>query len=144
MLQEAIEELEAPGLRPRPTSSMRPFRDTADALFISPRHVVVGNPKGDVTFVEFFRTTTAVTASGRIEYMMALMKAIPNLSRAQGVSSASTGGLSMRPAVGAAVRMQDNSGRKYLEFHQKLLTGRGQVAELLLRLPLPQGSSAST
>jgi protein-disulfide isomerase len=29
--------------------------------------------------------------------------------------------------VGVAVRMQDKSGKKYLEFHQKLLTGRGQV-----------------
>ena len=30
--------------------------------------------------------------------------------------------------VGAAVRMQDKTGgKKYLEFHQKLLTGRGQV-----------------
>jgi protein-disulfide isomerase len=29
--------------------------------------------------------------------------------------------------VGVAVRMQDKTGKKYLEFHQKLLTGRGQV-----------------
>ena len=29
--------------------------------------------------------------------------------------------------VATAVRMQDRTGKKYLEFHQKLLTGRGQV-----------------
>jgi protein-disulfide isomerase len=29
--------------------------------------------------------------------------------------------------VAAAVRMQDKSGKKYLEFHQKLLGGRGHV-----------------
>ena len=29
--------------------------------------------------------------------------------------------------VGVAVRMQDPSGKKYLDFHQKLLNGRGQV-----------------
>ena len=29
--------------------------------------------------------------------------------------------------VAVAVRMQDKTGKKYLEFHQKLLTGRGQV-----------------
>jgi protein-disulfide isomerase len=29
--------------------------------------------------------------------------------------------------VAAAVRMQDKSGKKYLEFHQKLLGGRGQA-----------------
>jgi protein-disulfide isomerase len=29
--------------------------------------------------------------------------------------------------VGIAVRMQDPSGKKYLDFHQKLLTGRGQA-----------------
>ena len=29
--------------------------------------------------------------------------------------------------IAVAVRMQDKTGKKYLEFHQKLLTGRGQV-----------------
>src|SRR4029077_2240061 len=29
--------------------------------------------------------------------------------------------------VAVAVRMQDKSGKKYMEFHQKLLTGRGQA-----------------
>ena len=29
--------------------------------------------------------------------------------------------------VAAAVRMQDKTGKKYLEFHQKLLGGRGQA-----------------
>ena len=29
--------------------------------------------------------------------------------------------------VAVAVRMQDKTGKKYLDFHQKLLTGRGQA-----------------
>jgi protein-disulfide isomerase len=29
--------------------------------------------------------------------------------------------------VAVAVRMQDKTGKKYLEFHQKMLTGRGQA-----------------
>ncbi|MDP3077520.1 DsbA family protein, partial [Bradyrhizobium sp.] len=29
--------------------------------------------------------------------------------------------------VGVAVRMQDPSGKKYLDFHQKLLNGKGQA-----------------
>jgi protein-disulfide isomerase len=29
--------------------------------------------------------------------------------------------------IGVAVRMQDKTGKKYLEFHQKLLSGRGQA-----------------
>ena len=29
--------------------------------------------------------------------------------------------------VAIAVRMQDSTGKKYLDFHQKLLTGRGQA-----------------
>jgi len=29
--------------------------------------------------------------------------------------------------VAVAVRMQDQSGKKYLDFHQKLLTSRGQI-----------------
>src|SRR5882762_2742182 len=31
--------------------------------------------------------------------------------------------------VAIAVRMQDKSGKKYLEFHQKLLGGRGQASK---------------
>ena len=34
---------------------------------------------------------------------------------------------SRRSQVGVAVRMQDKTGKKYLDFHSKLLNGRGQV-----------------
>ena len=33
----------------------------------------------------------------------------------------------IRDRVAVAVRMQDKTGKKYLDFHQKLLTGRGQA-----------------
>ena len=50
------------------------------ALFNSPRHVVVGNPQGDVTFVEFFDYNCGYCKRA-LEDMMALMKSRPASSR---------------------------------------------------------------
>ena len=88
--------------------------------------MVVGNPKGDVTFVEFFDYNCGYCKRA-LEDMMALMKADPNLKVVLKEFPVLGPGSVDAARVGAAVRMQDNSGRKYLEFHQKLLTGRGQV-----------------
>jgi len=41
------------------------LQKTPRTIFNSPRGVTVGNKDGDVTFVEFFRLTIAVTANAR-------------------------------------------------------------------------------
>ena len=126
VLQEAIEELEKRQATADAEKHKTAYKDNADALFNSPRHVVVGNPKGDVTFVEFFDYNCGYCKRA-LEDMMALMKADPNLKVVLKEFPVLGPGSVDAARVGAAVRMQDNSGKKYLEFHQKLLTGRGQV-----------------
>ena len=59
--------------------------------------------------------------------MMALMKADPKLKVVLKEFPVLGPGSEDAARVGVAVRMQDKTGKKYLEFHQKLLTGRGQV-----------------
>ena len=98
----------------------------SDAIFTSPRGVVVGNKDGDVNFVEFFDYNCGYCKKAMID-MLDLMKSDPKL-RVVLKEFPVLGPGSMEAAqVAIAVRMQDPTGKKYLDFHQKLLTGRGQA-----------------
>jgi protein-disulfide isomerase len=126
VLQEAIAELEKRQAAAEAQKHQAAVKDNARALFNSERHVVVGNPKGDVNFVEFFDYNCGYCKRAMTD-MFDLMKADPKL-RVVLKEFPVLGPASMDAArVGVAVRMQDKSGKKYLEFHQKLLTGRGSV-----------------
>lgn len=96
----------------------------ADKIFNSPRGVTVGNKDGDVTMVEFFDYNCSYCKRAMSD-MMELIKSDPKLKvvlkefPVLGPSSVEAA------QVAVAVRMQDASGKKYLDFHQKLLSGRG-------------------
>lgn len=98
----------------------------ADLIFKSPRGVTIGNKDGDVTFVEFFDYNCGYCKRAMTD-MMELMKADPKLKVVLKEFPV-LGPTSVEAAqVGVAVRMQDPTGKKYLDFHQKLLSGRGQA-----------------
>lgn len=98
----------------------------SEALFNSPRGVVIGNREGDVNFVEFFDYNCGFCKRAMAD-MLDLMKNDPKV-RVTLKEFPVLGQSSVEAAqVAVAVRMQDASGRKYLDFHQKLLTSRGQV-----------------
>ncbi len=98
----------------------------SDLIFKSPRGVTVGNKDGDVTFVEFFDYNCGYCKRAMMD-MMQLIKNDPNL-RVVLKEFPVLGPTSLEAAqVAVAVRMQDPTGKKYLEFHQKLLGGRGQA-----------------
>ena len=59
--------------------------------------------------------------------MMELMKADPKLKVVLKEFPVLGVGSVEAAQVGVAVRMQDPTGKKYLDFHQKLLSGRGSV-----------------
>jgi protein-disulfide isomerase len=95
-------------------------------LFSSPRQVTIGNVQGDVTLVEFFDYNCGFCRRALAD-KLALMKSDANLKVVLKEFPV-LGPASVEAAqVATAVRMQDRSGKKYLEFHQKLLTGRGQA-----------------
>jgi protein-disulfide isomerase len=98
----------------------------SDALFNSPRGVTVGNREGDVTFVEFFDYNCGFCKKAMTD-MLDLMKSDPKV-RVVLKEFPVLGPASVEAAqVAVAVRMQDASGKKYLDFHQKLLNSRGQI-----------------
>lgn len=98
----------------------------AKAIFNSPRGVTIGNKDGDVTFVEFFDYNCGYCKRAMTD-MVELIKSDPKLKVVLKEFPV-LGPASVEAAqVAVAVRMQDPSGKKYLDFHQKLLTGKGQA-----------------
>ncbi len=98
----------------------------AELIFNSPRGVVLGNPKGDVNFVEFFDYNCGYCKKAMAD-MLDLMKADPKLRVVLKEFPVLGPGSVDAARVAIAVRMQDPTGKKYLDFHQKLLGSRGQA-----------------
>jgi protein-disulfide isomerase len=126
ILQEAIAELDKKQVAAEAEKHKAAVKSNAKLLFGSSRQVTIGNLQGDVTMVEFFDYNCGYCKRALTD-MMELMKADPKLKVVLKEFPV-LGPASVEAAqVATAVRMQDRTGKKYLEFHQKLLTGRGQV-----------------
>ena len=100
--------------------------DNAEAIFNSPRGVTLGNKDGDVTFVEFFDYNCGYCKRAMGD-MLDLMKTDPKLKVVLKEFPVLGPGSVEAAQVAVAVRMQDPGGKKYLDFHQKLLGGKGQA-----------------
>jgi protein-disulfide isomerase len=125
VLEEASAELDKRKQLAEAEKARGAIKNHSEALFNSPRQVTVGNGSGDVTLVEFFDyncgyckraladLTTIMKDDGKLRVVL---KEFPVL-----------GPGSLEAArVAVAVRMQDK-GKKYFDFHQRLLNGRGQA-----------------
>jgi protein-disulfide isomerase len=93
-------------------------------LFNSPHQVVLGNPQGNVTMVEFFDYNCAFCKRA-LPDMLSLLKTDPNIKFVLKEFPVLGQGSVEAAHVAVAARMQDSTGKKYIEFHQKLLGGRG-------------------
>jgi protein-disulfide isomerase len=100
--------------------------DNGSAIFRSPHQVVLGNPQGNVTMVEFFDYNCGYCRHAMSD-MLELLKTDSNLKFVLKEFPVLGEGSVEAAHVAVAARMQDATGKKYLEFHQKLLGGRGAV-----------------
>jgi protein-disulfide isomerase len=126
VLQEAMAELEKREAAAEAAKHQAAVKQYANEIFNSSRQVVIGNPKGDVTMVEFFDYNCGYCKRA-MEDMLTLLKNDPKLRVVLKEFPVLGPGSVEAAKVATAVRMQDKSGKKYLEFHQKLLGGRGQA-----------------
>jgi protein-disulfide isomerase len=126
VLQEAMAELEKRQQVAEAEKARSAIRKHSDAIFNSPRQVTLGNPQGDVTFVEFFDYNCGYCKRA-LDDMMTLMGKDPKLKVVLKEFPVLGPNSTEAAKIAVAVRMQDKTGKKYLEFHQKLLTGRGQI-----------------
>jgi protein-disulfide isomerase len=124
VLEEAMGELSKRQAAAEAEKHEAGVAKNAETLFNSPRGVVLGNKDGDVTFVEFFDYNCGYCKRAMID-MLELMKSDPKLKVVLKEFPVLNPGSVEAAQVGVAVRMQDPSGKKYLDFHQKLLNGRG-------------------
>jgi len=124
VLQEVLNELEKRQSDADAVKHRDGVKQYSQALFYSPRQVTIGNRQGDVTLVEFFDYNCGYCKRALAD-MLNLMKEDAKLRVVLKEFPVLGPGSVEAAQVAVAVRMQDPTGKKYLEFHQKLLSGRG-------------------
>jgi protein-disulfide isomerase len=124
VLEEAMAELNKRQAAAEAEKHEASVAQNSDTIFNSPRGVVLGNRDGDVTFVEFFDYNCGYCKRAMAD-MLDLMKTDPKLKVVLKEFPVLSEGSVDAAKVAVAVRMQDPSGKKYLDFHQRLLGGRG-------------------
>jgi protein-disulfide isomerase len=125
LLQEAMSELEKKQGVAQAEKAKTAVSSNASLIFNSPRQVTLGNPNGNVTMVEFFDYNCGYCKRAMTD-MMEMLKD-PNLKVVLKEFPVLGAGSVEAAQVATAVRMQDKTGKKYLDFHQRLLGGRGQA-----------------
>ena len=127
LLQEVMGELEKRQATAEAEKHRAAVTEHSANIFTSPRQVTLGNAQGDVTVVEFFDYNCGYCKRAMGD-MLDLMKNDGKLKFVLKEFPVLGEGSVQAAQVAAAVRMQDKTGgKKYLEFHQKLLGGRGQA-----------------
>lgn len=95
-------------------------------LFNSKHQVVLGNPNGKVTVVEFF-DYNCPHCKDAVSDMLNLLKTDHDLRFVLKEFPILAQGSVDAAHVAVAVRMQDPTGAKYLAFHKELFSSRGMV-----------------
>jgi protein-disulfide isomerase len=127
LLQEVLAEMEKRQAVADAEKHRAGVQEHAATIFSSPRQITLGNPQGDVTVVEFFDYNCGYCKRAMAD-MTDLMKGDSRLKFVLKEFPVLGEGSTQAAQVAVAVRMQDKTGgKKYLEFHQKLLGGRGQA-----------------
>jgi protein-disulfide isomerase len=125
LLQEVLAEMEKRQSVAEAEKHREGVKEHAEIIFSSPRQITLGNPQGDVTVVEFFDYNCGYCKRA-LDDMTALMKGDSKIKFVLKEFPVLGEGSTQAAQVAVAVRMQDKTGgKKYLEFHQKLLGGRG-------------------
>ncbi|NEU12086.1 DsbA family protein [Methylobacterium sp. BTF04] len=125
VLQEAIAEGERRQQETQRLAQSAALKDSRDALVNSPHGVVVGNPTGDVTMVEFFDYNCGYCRKALTD-IQALIKADPKL-RVVLKDFPVLGAESLEASKVALAAKQQLKGDKLFEFHTKLLETKGRV-----------------
>ena len=124
LLQDVINELDKQQKEAAAEKARTNIKTNNATLFNSPHEVVLGNPHGNVTMVEFFDYNCGYCKRAMSD-MLDLLKTNPNLKFVLKEFPVLGEGSVEAAHVAVAARMQDVTGKKYIEFHQKLLGGRG-------------------
>jgi protein-disulfide isomerase len=127
ILQEVIQEMERRQAQAEAEKHKEAIKEHAELLFNSRRQIVLGNPQGDVTMVEFFDYNCGFCRKALTD-KLELIKNDPRLRLVLKEFPVLGEGSTQAAQIAVSVRLQDKTGgKKYLEFHQKMFASRGQI-----------------
>ncbi len=129
VLQEAMDALDRRQKDAEAEKARVTIKDNHATIFNSAHQVVLGNPQGKTTMVEFFDYNCAFCKRALAD-MLDLLKTDSDIKFVLKEFPVLGPGSVEAAHVAVAARMQDPSGKKYLEFHQKLLGGRGPADKM--------------
>jgi protein-disulfide isomerase len=127
VLQEAFEELDRKQKAAESDQQKKVLAAVGPKLNSAEDGIVVGNPKGDVTIVEFFDYNCGYCKKAMTD-IMAMMKADPKL-RVVLRDFPVLGPDSLDASLVALAARNQFSGDKYMEYHQALLTSKGRIGK---------------
>jgi len=122
ILQEVIQEMERRQTQAEAEKFRGAIKEHADALFNSKRQIVLGNPQGDVTMVEFFdyncgycrrALTDVVKLTNDDGKVRLVLKELPIFGEDS--------------EAAAKIALAADKQGKYFEMHQKLFTESGKA-----------------
>jgi protein-disulfide isomerase len=124
IIQEAIVELRKKQELAEKTARTQALQTHKKEIFESKRDIVLGNPNGDVTLVEFFDYNCGYCKRA-LNDIAELLKNDPKLRVVLKELPILSEGSEEAARVAVAVRMQDPS--KYWNFHRTLMAARGEA-----------------
>jgi protein-disulfide isomerase len=124
VLQDAMSALDKKQQEADAAKASASIKDNNATLFNSPHQVVLGNPQGNVQIVEFFDYNCGYCKRA-LPDMLTLLQSNSNIRFVLKEFPVLGEGSVEAAHVAVAARMQDPTGKKYIDFHQKLLGGRG-------------------
>lgn len=127
VITEAINAMQAKQAADEAERQKKTLADNQDSIINAPQNAVLGNPKGDVTLVEFFDYNCGYCKRGLAD-MLKLLQTDKNLKVVLRDYPILTPGSIEAADVALAVKNQIQ-GDKFLQFHQELLSSRGAVGK---------------
>jgi protein-disulfide isomerase len=127
VLRDALVEMDRKQKEDEESARTKAVADQAPLIFNSPRQAVIGNPNGKVTLVEFFDYNCGYCKKS-LDDLAKLIKTDPDL-RVVIKDFPVLGPGSVEAAEVATALRGQFSGEKYWQYHQKLLSSRGQVGK---------------
>jgi protein-disulfide isomerase len=124
IIRDAINELQRKEDEAARVAQTKAITDNSETLFDSKNEVVLGNPKGDVTLVEFFDYNCAYCRRAHAD-MKKLIEDDPNLRVV--LKEFPILGDGSVAAAQIAVAVLTTAPEKYAAFHDALITEKGQV-----------------
>ncbi|PVB62606.1 DsbA family protein [Labrenzia sp. 011] len=124
IVAEALTELDRKEKEAAETARLQALSDSADVLFDSSRQVVLGNPEGSMTLVEFFDYNCGYCKRAHSD-MARLIEQYPDLKVV--LKEFPVLGQGSVEAAQVAIAVNTLAPEKYAEFHEALLLGRSQA-----------------